>query len=79
VKGYTVTEVEGEGRYEQAVRQEDGQNTETLVASQVATNVEIRAVVTKELSNVVLYALKEQQQNFAIVAYRQTVEALAEL
>jgi nitrogen regulatory protein PII len=74
VKGYSVSVVEGAGHYE-AVGES---GTETLVVNSVETNVEIRAIVSKELSNVVLYALREQRQHFAITAYRQTVEALAD-
>jgi hypothetical protein len=71
VKGYSISAVEG------ARSGDDG--TEDSAANRVETNVEIRAIVSKELSNVVLYALKEQQRHFAITAYRQTVEALAEI
>jgi nitrogen regulatory protein PII len=81
VKGYSVSAVEGAGRYEAiggTSSETDEIGTETLVKDSVATNVEIRAIVSKELSNVVLYALKEQQRHFAITAYRQTVEALSE-
>jgi hypothetical protein len=77
VKGYSISAVEGAGRYE-AIGGTGNTETETLV-SNAETNVEIRAIVSKELSNVLLYALKEQQQHFAITAYRQTVEALAEI
>jgi hypothetical protein len=79
VKGYTVTEAQGEGRYE-ALRDANSDSEtgeETAVASVIETQVEVRALVSKDLSNVILHALKEQQKNFAIMAYRQTVEALA--
>jgi nitrogen regulatory protein PII len=79
VKGYTVTEARGEGRYEalRDAKSDSETGEETLVASVVETQVEVRALVSKDLSNVILHALKEQQKNFAIMAYRQTVEALA--
>jgi nitrogen regulatory protein PII len=79
VKGYTVTEAKGEGRYEALPDASiDSEIAEaTLVASVIETQVEVRALVSKDLSNVILHALKEQQKNFAIMAYRQTVEALA--
>jgi hypothetical protein len=48
----------------------------TEIDNYSAASVEIRAVVSPELSNVILYALKEQQREFAIVVYRQKVEAL---
>lgn len=79
VKGYTVAEVEGKGRYEslREVNRDRESEREILVATDVETQVEVRTLVSKELSNVILHALKEQQKNFAIMAYRQTVEALA--
>lgn len=84
VKGYTVSQVEGEGRFE-SFREVSGDNElenelesrNELIVAHVETQVEVRALVSKDLSNVILHALKEQQKNFAIMAYRQTVEALA--
>lgn len=52
--------------------------TETEVENYDLANVEIRAVVSPELSNVILFALKEQQRQFPILVYRQKVEALIE-
>lgn len=79
VKGYTVTEAQGGGRYEALPEtQSDNEDVEeTPVIPMVETQVEVRTLVSKDLSNVILHALKEQQKNFAIMAYRQTVEALA--
>jgi hypothetical protein len=83
VKGYSVNLVEGmsrPGNNGAANSAADGAADGTAdSAANRETNVEIRAIVSKELSNVVLYALKEQQRHFAITAYRQTVEALAEI
>lgn len=108
VKGYTVTEVKGEGRCPRLVpglteavaeisanqpaaveataetsQRETSQpaaetSVKTQVEIQVETPVEVRAVVSQDLSNVILYALKEHQHHFAIVAYRQQVEAMGE-
>jgi nitrogen regulatory protein PII len=79
VKGYTVTEVQGEGRCPRLVdAPTPDAETETQVQIHVETPVEIRAIVSPDLSNVILYALKEHQHEFAIVAYRQSVEALGE-
>ena len=82
VKGYTITPVRGESRYSrliEATAETGGETaTETRVEIGVETNVEIRAVVSQETSNVILYALKEHQHQFAIVAYRQAIEALGE-
>ena len=78
-KSYTVAAVEGEGRFEsfREVSSDSELEEETLIVTNVETQVEVRALVSKDLSNVILHALKEQQKNFAIMAYRQTVEALA--
>jgi hypothetical protein len=38
--------------------------------------MEIKAIASQEISNVILYALKEQQRDFAVFVYRQPVEAL---
>jgi nitrogen regulatory protein PII len=79
VQGYTVAEVEGEGRFEslRKVSSNSDSEEESLTIPSVETQVEVRALVSKDLSNVILHVLKEQQKNFAIMAYRQTVEALA--
>jgi len=81
VQGYTVAEVEGEGRFESlrglsSDNESNESEEKTSTVTIVATQVEVRALVSKDLSNVILHALKEQQKNFAIMAYRQTVEAL---
>ncbi|HEY9643396.1 MAG TPA: hypothetical protein V6C57_23100 [Coleofasciculaceae cyanobacterium] len=82
VKGYTVTEVQGEGRCPRLVdaspTPDAETDAETRVQIHVETPLEIRAIVSPDLSNVILYALKEHQHEFAIVAYRQSVEALGE-
>jgi|GEM_PF-1660630 hypothetical protein len=91
VIGYSISQVEGGGRYtrlhQTAVTASGDRETGSAYASespgaqietQIEPNIEIRAIVNDELSNVILYALKEQQRNFAIVAYRQPIEVLAE-
>ena len=82
VKSYTITEVAGEGRCPKLVEISAGEGaetaTETRVETHTATPIEIRAIVSQDLSNVILYTLKEYQHEFAIVAYRQSVEALGE-
>jgi nitrogen regulatory protein PII len=75
VQGYTVTEVAGEGRQEFVGKADDGERK--IVVTQVPLQTEVRALVSKDLSNVILYTLKEQQRHFTILAYRQMVEALA--
>jgi nitrogen regulatory protein PII len=76
VQGFTVTDVVGQGRYG-SFADAIGEAPETPVMTDVKLEVEVRALVSKDLSNVILYTLKEQQQNFTIMAYRQTVEALS--
>ena len=82
VKGYTITPVRGESRYSrlvEAAAEASGETaTETRLETSVETNVEIRAIVSQETSNVILYALKEHQHQFVIMAYRQAIEALGE-
>jgi nitrogen regulatory protein PII len=87
VKGYTVTTVQGESRYPRLVETTSevtpsdtsgDTQTETKVEISVETTLEIRAIVSSETSNVILYALKEQQHQFAVLAYRQPIEMLSE-
>ncbi|WP_088890460.1 P-II family nitrogen regulator [Leptolyngbya ohadii] len=97
VIGYSISQVEGGGRYTRLHQasitpSEDRQDSsaegyadntadntaEAQIETQIEPNIEIRAIVNDELSNVILYAMKEQQRNFSIVAYRQTIEVLAE-
>lgn len=72
VKGYTVRTVESGGRY--ARRLVDPDQPEPLNAPE--PSIEVQVIVSEELANVLLYALKEQQRDFAIFAYRQKVETL---
>ncbi|NJO42295.1 MAG: hypothetical protein HC769_05855 [Cyanobacteria bacterium CRU_2_1] len=77
VKSYTVSAIQGEGRYTKRLNSAS-ESTEISQELSIETNVEIKAIVSQELSNVILYALKEQQREFAIFAYRQKVEALVD-
>lgn len=77
VVNYTVSTVQGEGRHLRFLAATETQPG-TQVANLVETPVEIRTLVSQELSNVILHTLKEQRGKFAIIAYRQPVEALAE-
>jgi nitrogen regulatory protein PII len=83
VQSYTVTNVTGQGRCGSfadatlaATAKPIGDDPDQMM-TEVELEVEIRALASKDLSNVILHTLKEQQRNFSIVAYRQTVEALA--
>lgn len=76
VPSYTVSQVQGEGRQSRRSASPDADPATDNLSSMVKTTVEIRAIMSQELSNVILYALKEQQRDFMIYAYRQQVEAL---
>ncbi len=84
VFGYSISETPGAVKRIQQFGQIATVQTETTetstdqVESYAATRLEIRAVVSPELSNVILIALKEQQRQFAVLVYRQKVEALVE-
>lgn len=75
VKSYTISEVQGAGRY---MRRSADPAAATSDNQMIETNLEIKAIVSEELSNVILYALKEQQRDFAVFVYRQQVESLIE-
>jgi nitrogen regulatory protein PII len=75
VQGYTVAEVAGEGRFASFKASAGAESASTT--SVIALQVEIRALVSKDLSQVILHTLKEPQKEFMIMAYRQAVEALA--
>ena len=66
VTGYTLSQVQGGGRH--GTRQGDlpGYNT----------NIEIQTVVSHEVSDAIFSGLVEYQSNHALIAFRQTVEAL---
>lgn len=66
VKGYTMRPVSGEDKLGQPMQWREGE----------ATHVEIAAVMTKEVSDVVLHALKTHRGDHTILMYRQNVEAL---
>jgi nitrogen regulatory protein PII len=70
VRSYTISEITGTGR--QPRRSADPDTQSELVE----TTLEIKAIASQEISNVILYALKEQQRDFAVFVYRQPVEAL---
>lgn len=72
VQSYTVIEAQGAGRYTRRSAEVSNEASSEMIE----TNLEIKAIVSQELSNVILYALKEQQRDFAIFVYRQQVEAL---
>lgn len=66
VSGYTITQVQGEGGHGRRLGDMAGYNT----------NVEIKTIVSQEVSDTILFALKEHQGKYALIAFRQNVEAL---
>ena len=92
VYGYSVSAVPGLVKRSRQVgiafgRQSEEQTPETsasdaevteAIENYMAADLEIRAVVSPELSNVILFALKEQQRQFPVLVYRQKVDAMVE-
>lgn len=66
--GYTVTQAQGVGRHGRRMGDIAGYNT----------NIEVKTLVSPEISDSLLTELKAYQSNYALVAYRQTVEALTD-
>lgn len=78
VYGYSVSEVDGLAKRVRRFNSPETEALETSIENYSPTSIEIRAVMSPEISNVILYTLKEQQREFAIVIYRQKIEALLE-
>ena len=68
VTGYTISEVRGEGGHGRRMGDIAGYNT----------NVEIKTVVTTELSDDIFKALRELRNGHALVAFRHNVEILSD-
>ncbi len=66
VTGYTVNQVQGEGGHGRRLGDMAGYNT----------NVEIKTIVSPELSETIFFSLKDYQGKHALIAFRQNVEAL---
>lgn len=66
VSGYTLSQVQGEGGHGRRFGDIAGYKT----------NVEIKTVVSKEVSDAILIELKAHQDQHAMIAFRQHVEAL---
>jgi hypothetical protein len=85
VRGYSISPAQGRRylRLSQVVTQpassQDPEAIDMAVETGVATQIEIKAIASKEVANVIFYVLKEQQRDFAVVAYRQEVDALSEI
>lgn len=66
VSGYTIVQVQGEGGHGKRLGDMAGYNT----------NIEIKTIVSPEISDTIFLALKEHQDKHALIAFRQKVEAL---
>ena len=68
VTGYTVNQVQGEGSHGKRMGDIPGYNT----------NFELKTIVSREVSDVILRLLKESKGERALIAYRYNVEALVD-
>ncbi|MBO3463644.1 hypothetical protein G7B40_034995 [Aetokthonos hydrillicola Thurmond2011] len=66
VSGYTISQVQGEGGHGRRLADLAGYNT----------NIEIKTIVSLEVSDAIISALKEQQGKRALIAFRHNIEAL---
>ncbi len=66
VTGYTLSQAQGAGRH--------GSRKGDLVGYN--TNIEIKTVVSQEISEAIFSGLADYQSNHALIAFRQNVEAL---
>jgi nitrogen regulatory protein PII len=66
VTGYTLSQAQGAGRHGNRKGDMVGYNT----------NIEIKTVVSQEVSEAIFSGLTEYQSNHALIAFRQNVEAL---
>jgi nitrogen regulatory protein PII len=64
VSGYTITQVQGEGGHGRRLADLAGYNT----------NIEIKTIVSLEVSDAILSALKEYQGKRALIAFRHNIE-----
>jgi hypothetical protein len=66
VSGYTITQARGEGGHGRRMGDIAGYNT----------NIEVKTIVSPEVSDAIFIDLKENQDGHALIAYRHNVEAL---
>ncbi len=67
VSGYTLSQVQGAGRHGNRQGDMVGYNT----------NIEIKTVVSQEISDAIFAGLVEYQANHALIVFRQNVDALS--
>lgn len=68
VSGYTISSVRGEGGHGKRMGDIAGYNT----------NIEIKTLVSPEVSDTIMSDLKENQDGHGLIAYRHNVEALSD-
>lgn len=68
VSGYTINQVQGEGSHGQRMGDMAGYNT----------NIEIKTLVSKDVSDSILRSIKDYQDKHALIAFRQNVETLVD-
>lgn len=66
ISGYTLNQVQGEGSHGKRMGDIAGYNT----------NIEIKTIVPKEISDDIFTLLNEHKGQHAFIAFRQQVEAL---
>ncbi len=64
--GYTIVPVQGAGSHGKRMGDMAGYNT----------NIEVKTIVTPEISDQLLENLKQFPTNYALIAFRQSVEGL---
>lgn len=67
VTGYTITEAQGEGGHGRRIGDIAGYNT----------NIEIKTIVSLEVSDTILQGVAEMRNGYALIAFRHEVEALS--
>ncbi|AKG22658.1 P-II family nitrogen regulator [Calothrix sp. 336/3] len=65
VSGYTINQVQGEGGHGRRLSDLAGYNT----------NIEIKTIVSREISDAIFWGLQEEQRKHALIAFRHNVEA----
>jgi hypothetical protein len=68
VSGYTINQVQGEGSHGQRMGDMAGYNT----------NIEIKTLVSKDVSDSIFRSIKDYQGKHALIAFRQNVETLVD-
>ena len=68
VRGYTISQVEAEDSYGRLMGTALGDNT----------NIEIKTIVSLEISDVVLHTLQKHRGEHPVIVYRQNIETLVD-